>query len=79
MTLIAVYNSEGRVGRCDARCYNAKTDVCDCCCGGMNHGTGRKKASENTEAYAERILRDWQDRHAELRMEFRPIQKELFG
>ena len=26
---------------CDARCTNAQGPVCDCQCGGLNHGTGR--------------------------------------
>ena len=52
-TLIAVYNSEGCVGRCDARCYNAKFPNCDCICGGKNHGAGLKKSAENTEKMAE--------------------------
>ena len=46
--LIAVYNSDGCAGRCDARCYDAQSDVCDCICGGMNHGAGLQKAQENT-------------------------------
>ena len=46
-TLIAVYNSDGCVGRCDARCYNAQSDHCDCICGGMNHGAGIERALEN--------------------------------
>lgn len=52
-TLIAVYNSEGCVGRCDARCYNAKHPNCDCICGGANHGAGIEKAMENTEKMAQ--------------------------
>lgn len=52
-TLIAVYNSDGCVGRCDARCYNAKTPECDCICGGKNHGAGLKQAAENTEQMVE--------------------------
>jgi hypothetical protein len=40
MTLIEVRSSEGVVGRCDARCYNAVTPDCDCICGGRNHGKG---------------------------------------
>lgn len=59
-TLIAVYNSDGLVGRCDAKCYNAKHPTCDCICGGKNHGAGFQKAMDNTrelfepwvEAYA---------------------------
>jgi hypothetical protein len=49
MTLIAVYNSEGCVGRCDARCYDAKHSNCDCICGGRNHGKGKTQAVENTK------------------------------
>lgn len=47
-TLIAVYNSEGCVGRCDARCHGAQEPECDCICGGINHGVGREQALENT-------------------------------
>lgn len=32
---------------CDARCYNAIHEDCDCCCGGLNHGVGEDKAREN--------------------------------
>lgn len=46
-TLISVYNSQGCVGRCDARCYNAKTADCDCICGGANHGVGEARATDN--------------------------------
>lgn len=38
-TIISVYNSHGLVGRCDARCHNAKEPECDCVCGGSFHGT----------------------------------------
>jgi hypothetical protein len=37
MTLIAVYTSEGYIGRCDAKCYTATVPTCDCICGGANH------------------------------------------
>lgn len=40
---------EGR-HRCDARCYNAKGGVCECCCGGVNHGRGLAAALENARA-----------------------------
>jgi hypothetical protein len=49
-TLIAVYNSDGCVGRCDAKCYEAADPDCDCICGGRNHGVGRARAVENTAA-----------------------------
>lgn len=58
-TLIAVYNSDGCVGRCDAKCYEATSPTCDCICGGMNHGAGKKKAEENTRQYAE----EWIERY----------------
>lgn len=48
MTLIAIYNSDGCVGRCDAKCYNASEPGCDCICGGMNHGAGKAQAIANT-------------------------------
>jgi hypothetical protein len=55
-TLLAVYNSEGCVGRCDARCYDAASPTCACICGGANHGAGYVQAVENTVAMMEREL-----------------------
>jgi hypothetical protein len=52
-TLIAVYNSEGCVGRCDARCYDADEPECECICGGRNHGAGKQLALDNTRELAE--------------------------
>jgi hypothetical protein len=46
-TLIVVYNSDGIIGRCDARCYNAKQPHCDCVCHGKNHGQGIQIAAQN--------------------------------
>jgi hypothetical protein len=53
MALIAVYNSDGCVGRCDARCYEATEPKCDCICSGRNHGAGLQKAADNTREMAE--------------------------
>jgi hypothetical protein len=47
-TLIAIYNNDGLLGRCDARCYDAKQPHCDCVCGGKNHGRGIHVAAQNT-------------------------------
>ena len=47
-TLIVVGNSEGVIGRCDAKCYEAHELKCTCICGGRNHGVGLQKALENT-------------------------------
>lgn len=52
-TLIAVYNSEGCVGRCDAHCYNARWPECTCICHGKNHGVGLSRAMDNTREWAE--------------------------
>ena len=65
MTLISQYNSDGCVGRCDARCYNAKGLQCDCICGGRNHGVGRQKAIENTRQHAEQIVEEHNLQHPE--------------
>jgi hypothetical protein len=56
MTLIAVYSSEGYVGRCDAKCYTATEPECDCICGRANHGAGLAQATENTRQYAEVMI-----------------------
>jgi len=46
-TIFAVYNSEGCVGRCDARCHEATQPECKCICGGAFHGVGSKIARED--------------------------------
>ncbi len=56
-TLIAVYNSEGLVGRCDAKCYLAHDEICTCICGGMNHGAGKVQAQNNIYDRYEDILK----------------------
>lgn len=70
-TLIAVYNSEGCVGRCDARCYDADEPDCECICRGRNHGAGRQQAIDNTrelaQSWIDRARANGQDvSHAEL-------------
>lgn len=49
--LLAVCNSEG-CRHCDAKCYNAKQEDCECVCGGRNHGVGKKQAMSNVSAIA---------------------------
>lgn len=44
-TAIAVYDSDGCVGRCDARCHEATSDACRCICGGALHGAGGAAAA----------------------------------
>lgn len=56
-TLISRYNSEGCVGRCDAKCHEAKSPLCDCICGGANHGVGHERAVENVRNYTHAQLK----------------------
>jgi len=80
-TLIAVYTPEGCVGRCDAKCYNATGDKCECVCGGANHGVGVNKAVENTERYAELWKAEYEALHDEkpvFEVLRKPVQFELF-
>ncbi len=69
-TLIAVYNSEGCVGRCDAKCYNAVCEDCQCICGGVNHGVGQKIATENTQEMAEAWIDAWEREHPNEQWDF---------
>ena len=60
-TLIAAYNSGGCIGRCDAKCHNATHPVCECICGGRNHGVGHRQAAENTREMAADIIKTHAD------------------
>jgi len=77
-TLLAVYNSDGCVGRCDAKCYNATGTVCDCLCGGVNHGVGRQKAEANTAQMAGKLLERWQAEHPDTQRMEANTQMALF-
>jgi hypothetical protein len=78
-TLIAVYDSDGCRGRCDARCYEAKDDKCDCICGGRNHGAGRNQAIENTQELAEQWIDDYNQKHhgEEFTFKVKPIYQQM--
>ena len=54
-TLIAVYNSEGLVGRCDSHCHSAVEPECTCICSGRNHGVGLERATENTREFFQAV------------------------
>ncbi|MEP0805851.1 MAG: hypothetical protein HRF47_10190 [Chloroflexota bacterium] len=62
-TLIAVYNSDGCVGRCDAKCYEAHEPRCECVCGGRNHGAGLKQAVESTRELADTLMQEYAKTH----------------
>lgn len=86
-TAIAVYNSDGCVGRCDAKCHYATSPDCDCICGGRLHGTGKGAIEQNTrdmlgDDFVDE-LRAFADRNEldvdELRVEVPGVQLELGG
>lgn len=85
-TAIAVYNSEGCVGRCDAKCHNATAPECDCICGGRLHGVGAERAiAQNTRDLLGDAIADELAAFAarngvdvdELRVDFPPAQLEI--
>jgi hypothetical protein len=45
--------------RCDARCYGAKGDDCNCVCGGENHGKGFDAAMKNTQDRGEEMAENF--------------------
>lgn len=48
-TIMMLKNEDGKIiGRCDARCYNAKNKKCKCICEGYNHGKGINEAIKFT-------------------------------
>jgi hypothetical protein len=57
-TLISWASSGGASGRCDAKCYGADSApaTCTCICGGVNHGAGLERATENTSRQAEAMI-----------------------
>lgn len=57
MTLIAIYKDDKCVGRCDARCYNAKGEVCHCICQRTNHGKGYDEARANTDKRGQELAK----------------------
>ena len=64
--------------RCDASCYNAKHTKCDCCCGGMNHGKGEKKAIRITNNYKKSLERQGITWYFGFNFSRKPIQPSLF-
>ena len=74
-TLLAMYNRHGEVGRCDSKCYKAKTTNCTCICGGINHGVGLAKAAFNIENHCQELIDSAKKFHTTSRMTF-PLQTD---
>lgn len=80
-TIYAVYDRNGCVGRCDAKCHEAKEPDCDCICGGAFHGVGSKVACEDWDTLTdEEILDNCRDlvTKGTLRIQRRQKQLALF-
>ena len=65
-TAIVVSNSDGIVGRCDAKCHNASSPDCDCICGGRLHGSGARAIEQNTRDWLGDDWREKLEKFAEL-------------
>ena len=83
-TLISYQSSGGDQGRCDAKCYEAHEDECDCICGGRNHGAGKEQALDNTReragSWLEHARANGQDiTHVELGIDAMPEPLFSFG
>lgn len=63
-------------GRCDAKCYDARHEVCSCVCGGLNHGAGIERAKENTKELAGELLDQVKERGGWVAPEL--LQRDLF-
>ena len=57
MTTLITYQNSEETRRCDAHCYDAKHDKCDCICGGRNHGVGLRKAADQVAEIAGELQR----------------------
>lgn len=75
-TLITVGNSDGE-RRCDEKCYGAEGGVCNCVCGGMNHGKGYKAAAENTQQYGKELLEKIKKENPGMKATIEAIQEKL--
>jgi hypothetical protein len=58
-TLIELRDNGHAAMKCAAKCYNAKSKVCDCICGGLNHGVGLTQAVANTRQAGTRAVADY--------------------
>lgn len=61
-TLLRV-STEGKGGRCDAKCHDATSPDCDCVCGGVNHGVGLHQAVANTRDALDSLVEQYAAAH----------------
>jgi len=61
--LIRVFVDGRLVGMCNKECYKSKSSTCSCCCGGANHGVGRRQARYNTRHLPLSNIAAWAEEH----------------
>jgi alpha-galactosidase/6-phospho-beta-glucosidase family protein len=62
MRLIEVRGSDGKlIGACDAKCYLAEEERCECVCGGINHGVGLERAIDQMKGLMKDLTERWKE------------------
>jgi hypothetical protein len=64
-TIIAAYNGDKCLTRCNYRCYEARKKSCNCICKGKNHGVGLAQAIRNAATARLHWAKEWKDAHPE--------------
>lgn len=80
MAVLIEVKLNGRViGRCGEQCYDGIQPRCTCCCGGVNHGKGLKKAISLTKSlYDDQIREAAGDLLGKAEITRRPVEPVLF-
>lgn len=60
MTVFQITDMDGEEHACDSKCYGAKHPICNCPCGGKNHGVGLEQAIANTAEMAQQWEAEWE-------------------
>jgi len=78
VAIYAVYDKNGCVGRCDARCHKAVLPECTCICGGAFHGVGTQIAVEDRSTLSnEEIIETCSDMGIEGELRVRRHEEQL--
>jgi hypothetical protein len=77
--LIELRDGKHPASACDAKCYNAKSPICDCICNGLNHGIGLPAAIDRTRRDGARYVAQYVADHPfaarwKLRFHLPPIE-----
>jgi hypothetical protein len=80
VTLISAFNSDGCIGRCDAKCHDAEEPECHCICGGHYHGkrSGSPELREAIERCGDEVLSGLRAKGLHLEIAGEVAQRSLF-